>query len=150
MRFRRRWIVAVLIVTGLTLPACTSTSTEEPSGADPASVEPIEGSDVSRVILSSDAARRLDVQTAPVGELRGRHGARPRLVMPYDAVLYDPSGHTWAYTSTEPLAFVRAPITVDRIEGSDAILSAGPPPGTEVVIVGASELLGVEYEVGEE
>lgn len=150
MRFRCRWIVAVLLVTGLALPACTRASTEEPSGADPASVESIEGSDVSRVILSSDAARRLDVQTAPVAELRGRHGDGPRLVMPYDAVLYDPSGDTWAYTSTEPLAFVRAPVTVDRIDGSDAILSAGPPPGTEVVIVGASELLGVEYEVGEE
>lgn len=150
MRFRCRWIVAVLLVTGLALPACTRASTEEPSGADPASVEPIEGSDVSRVILSSDAARRLDVQTAPVAEFRGRHGDAPRLVMPYDAVLYDPSGDTWAYTSTEPLAFVRAPVTVDRIDGSDAILSAGPPAGTEVVIVGASELLGVEYEVGEE
>jgi hypothetical protein len=149
MRLRRRWIVAVLIVSGLALPACTRASTEEPSGADPASVETIEGSDVSRVILSSDAARRLDVQTAPVAELRGRHG-ESRLVMPYDAVLYDPSGDTWAYTRTEPLAFVRAPITVDRIDGSDAILSAGPPAGTEVVIVGASELLGVEYEVGEE
>jgi hypothetical protein len=150
MRFRQRWIVAVLIVTGLALPACTRTPAEEPGGADTASVEAIEGSDVSRVILSSDAARRLDVQTAPVVELRGRHGEKPRLVMPYDAVLYDPSGDTWAYTSTEPLAFVRAQITVDRIDGSEAILSSGPPAGTEVVIVGASELLGVEYEVGEE
>jgi hypothetical protein len=109
MRLRRKWIVAVLVVTGLLLPGCTKASVEEPGGADPASVEPIEGSDVSRVILSSDAARRLDVQTAPVGQLRGRHGEKPRLVMPY-----------------------------------------GPKVGTEVVTVGASELLGVEYEVGEE
>jgi hypothetical protein len=150
MRLRRKWILAVLIVTGLMLPACTRTSVEEPSGADAASVEPIEGSDVSRVILSSDAARRLDVQTAPVGELRVRHGEKPRLVMPYDALLYDPSGNTWVYTSTEPLAFVRAPVNVDRIDGNEAILSSGPPAGTEVVTVGASELLGVEYEVGEE
>ena len=150
MRLPRKWIVAVLIIPGLMVPACTRTSVEEPSGADAASVEPIEGSDVSRVILSSDAARRLDVQTAPVGELRGRHGEKPRLVMPYDALLYDPSGNTWVYTSTEPLAFVRAPVNVDRIDGSEAILSSGPPAGTEVVTVGAPELLGVEYEVGEE
>ena len=150
MRLRRKWIVAGVIVTGLVLPACTRTSVEEPSGADAASVEPIEGSDVSRVILSSDAARRLGVQTASVGELRGRHGEEPRLVMPYDALLYDASGDTWVYTSSQPLAFVRAPVAVDRIDGSEAILSSGPPAGTKVVTVGASELLGVEYEVGEE
>jgi hypothetical protein len=37
-----------------------------------------------------------------------------------------------------------------RIDGDRAILSDGPAPGTEVVTVGAAELLGTEYEVGEE
>ena len=69
---------------------------------------------------------------------------------PYAAVLYDPSGETWVYTSPGRLAFVRAPIRIDRIVGDRAFLSSGPPAGTDVVTVGAPELLGVEYEVGEE
>ena len=150
MRLRHGWLVALLIVTGLAFLACTRTSTETRNGSDPAKVEPIEGTDVGRVTLSSDAAQRLDVQTAPVRELRDGHGGRARMVIPYAAVLYDPSGDTWAYTNPAPLVFVRARISVDHIEGSHAFLSSGPPPGTEVVTVGASELLGVEYRVGGE
>jgi hypothetical protein len=150
MRLRQGWIVAVVVVIGLAAPACTGSSSEEAGGADPATVEPLEGSGVAQITLSSAAARRLDVQTAPVSVDRADHGGKPQLVVPYDAVLYDPNGDTWVYTATEPLAFVRAPIAVDRIEGERTILSSGPPAGTEVVTVGASELLGVEYEVGEE
>ena len=150
MRAHARWILGVVILAGIALPACTNAPAEEAGGAEVARVEPIEGSDVSRVVLSEDAAQRLDVQTAPIVERQDRRGGAPRLIMPYDAVLYDPSGGTWAYTSSEPLAYVRAPIRVDRIKGSEAILSSGPPAGTQVVTVGASELLGVEYEVGEE
>ena len=150
MRLRHGWLVALLIVTGFAFLACTRPSTEKQNGNDPAKVEPIEGSDVQRVTLSSDAARRLDVQTAPVRALRGGHGGRARMVIPYAAVLYDPNGDTWAYTNPAPLVFVRARIDVDHIEGSQAFLSSGPPPGTEVVTVGASELLGVEYRVGGE
>ena len=150
MRLRQGWIVAVLVATGLALPACARTSAEEAAGVEPASVEPIEGSDVARVTLSPDAARRLDVQTAPVREFRRGDGGKSRTVIPYASVLYDPNGDTWTYTNPEPLVFVRSPIRVDRIDGSEAILSSGPPVGTEVVTVGASELLGVEYEVGEE
>ena len=148
MRIRQGWIVAVIIVTGLLIPACTRTAAEENGGSDPATVEPIEGTDVARITLSADAARRLDIQTAQVREMPGAGGGE--IAIPYAAVLYDPNGDTWTYTNPEPLVFVRASIRVDRIDGSEAVLSSGPPPGTEVVIVGASELLGAEYEVGEE
>lgn len=150
MRFRHGWIGPVLIATGLVIPACTRAPSEEAGGSRAATVEPIEGTDLARITLSADAARRLDVQTAPVRETRGQDGGKPLITIPYAAVLYDPNGETWTYTSPEPLVFVRAPIRVHRIEGSKAVLSSGPPPGTEVVIVGASELLGAEYEVGEE
>ena len=156
MRLGRTSVVAVIVVVGLALPACTRSSPEETAGADPATVEPLEGSGVARITLSPAAARRLDVQTAPVVEERtrgganGERGAKEELVVPYAAVLYDPNGDTWVYTASEPLAFVRAPIGVERIDGEQAVLSSGPPAGTEVVTVGASELLGVEYEVGEE
>lgn len=151
MRLRHGWIVATLIVTGLVLPACTRTSGEEAGGEpDTATVEPIEGTDVARVTLSPDAARRLDIQTAPVRPFLEGDGGKQRAVIPYAAVLYDPNGDTWTYTSPEPLVFIRYPIRVAQIDGSEAVLSSGPPLGTEVVTVGASELLGAEYGVGEE
>ena len=149
MRLRHEWIVAALVA-GLVLPACTRHSQEEVGGDDIASVETIEGTDVARVTLSADAARRLDIQTAPVREVGGASGGDPRTAIPYAAVLYDPNGDTWTYTNPEPLVFVRSAIRVDHINGETAVLSSGPSPGTAVVIVGASELLGTEYRVGEE
>jgi hypothetical protein len=150
MRHRQPWVLTMCVVVGLTLAACARTSEGEAAGADPATVEPIEGSDVARVALSADAARRLDIQTAPVRGLRATSGGATRMVIPYAAVLYDPTGATWTYTNPEPLVYVRAPISVEHIEGDEAVLSSGPPNGMEVVTVGAAELLGTEYEVGEE
>ena len=47
--------------------------------------------------------------------------------------------------------YVRKAITVDSIVGDTAYLTKGPPAGTQVVVVGAPELLGAEYEIaGEE
>jgi hypothetical protein len=148
MGLRPGGVIAALIVVALALTGCSDTSAQDEGGSsDVATVEPIEGSDVARVTLSEDAARRLDITTAPITELGG---GTARTAMPYAAVLYDPNGDTWAYTNPEPLVFVRSPITVVTIEGNRAVLSAGPAAGTQVVTVGAAELLGTEYEVGEE
>lgn len=151
MRVRGGWTVAALLVVGLAVPACTSSSTEEETGSEPppVSVERTEGSDVARVTLSEDAARRLDVQTTAVRSAGGG-GRKSMTTIPYSAVLYDPNGETWTYTSPERLVFVRSAIRVDRIEGDVAILVSGPPVGTQVVTVAASELLGAEYGVGGE
>jgi hypothetical protein len=150
MRVSRASIVAFGIVVGLALSACTDASPPESRAAKAASVEAIAGSAVARVTLSPAAARRLDVQTEPITESKARRGRDRELVVPYAAVLYDPEGDTWVYTTSEALSYVRAPIVVDRIVGNDAFASSGPAVGTEVVTVGAAELLGVEYEVGEE
>jgi hypothetical protein len=135
------WMVLTLMVAALALSACQETSEEAASGSEPARIEPVEGSDRGRIILSAKAADRLDIQTAPV------HVAEGQTVIPYAAVLYDPNGETWAYTSPEPLAFIREPITVDRIIGDEAFLLDGPTPGTAVVIVGAAELYGTELGI---
>jgi hypothetical protein len=150
MQLRPGLVVAVSIVAGLALAGCSRTSGEEATGSDLASVEPVEGTTVSRVTLTADAAERLDIQTAAVGSLIVAGGGTSPDVIPYAAVLYDPNGQTWAFTNPEPLVFIRQPITVDHIEGDVAVLSAGPPLGTAVVTVGAAELLGTEYGVGEE
>ena len=69
------------------------------------------------------------------------------IAIPYAAVLYDPDGATFTYTSPEPLVFVRQDITIDRIDGDLAYLTEGPPSGTAVVVVGAAELFGTELGV---
>ena len=100
--------------------------------------EAIEGTDLSRLVLTAKAAERLDIQVAEAGDN----------VVPYAAVLYETNGDTFVYTNPEPLTFVRAPIIVDYIEGDRAVLVDGPPSGTAVVIVGAAELVGIEFGVG--
>ena len=62
-------------------------------------------------------------------------------------MLYDPNGETWIYTSPKPRTFTRQGITVDSIDGSRAVLSAGPAAGTQTVTVGAQELWGAELGI---
>lgn len=69
-------------------------------------------------------------------------------VVPYSALIYELNGDTWVYTSPEPLVFVRQRVVVSYIDGNRAVLSEGPPPGTQVVVVGATELYGTEFRVG--
>jgi hypothetical protein len=156
----RRWNVAALLLVaalGLGTSACTrGQATEGEGGAsDAVKVEPIDGTELSRVILSQQAAERLGIQTAQVREARvaaGAHGGKAvtRKVIPYAAVLYDEQGHTWTFTNPDPLTFLRQKIGVDYIQGDLAVLSAGPAVGVSVVTVGSAELLGAELGVGGE
>jgi hypothetical protein len=145
MRQTLRWIGLTSIVAALSLAGCTPVSTDYEREHEPAEVEPIEGTDLSRVILEAEAAERLGIQTAPV---RPIEGSETQLVIPYSAVLYDAHGDTWAYTSPAPLTYARDSISVDHIEGEEAVLSQGPASGTEVVTVGVAELFGAETGVG--
>ena len=154
-----RWVVAALIFGGL-LAACSvavlllllfiNRSSETAAGVPdrgPAIVEPIAKTGLSRVILTEKAAQRLGIQTVPVRDAKAvREGSVGDRVIPYGAILYKTNGDAFVYTSPEPLTFVRAPVTVDYIEGELAFLSDGPPPGTAVVTVGAAELFGAEFE----
>ncbi|MFL5841223.1 MAG: hypothetical protein ACJ77Z_12315 [Thermoleophilaceae bacterium] len=110
---------------------------------EPADVSAIKGTSLNEVKLSAQAARRVGIRTAALG------GDRVGKTIPYSAVLYDADGRTFAYTSPRPLVFVRAPIHVTDIRGDHALLSSGPPVGTAVVTVGASELYGTEFGVEE-
>lgn len=71
-----------------------------------------------------------------------------RMVVPYSALIYDLTGDTWVYISPEPLVFMRHPVTVEYIEGDRAILSDGPPVGTDVATVGVAELYGADTGIG--
>lgn len=142
------WMLAlvlggILIVVGLRLLPERGESVEAAAASEPAELEPVEGTSLMRVRLTAEAAERLAIQTAPVRA----GGGKGRIFVPYSAVLYDTNGETWVYTSPSRLVFVRAGIEVDRIEGDRAFLSQGPRAGTQVVTVGAAELLGTEFEV---
>ena len=130
-------IVLGLVGLGLTLSACGGSS-ESPAPPAPAKVTKLAGGG-DQITLTADAAKRIDVKTAAAQSDGGN------TVIPYSAVLYDPDGAAWTYTNPKPLVYVRADITVDRIDGERAILAKGPAPGTAVVTVGATELWGVEY-----
>ena len=153
MRYSDRWMVAILlIIVCLQLSACVQTpaSSASKEGGDdidaPAKVELLGGTDLNRVILSAEAAKRLDIQTTPVRDAPVR--GTQRKVVPYSAMLYDLHGETWVYTNPAPLTYVRAAITVDSINRDTAVLSDGPPIGTLVVTVGVVELYGSEFEGG--
>jgi hypothetical protein len=137
-------VVILLITAALLMSACAQSTVS--ASEKPAIVEKIEGTELNRVILTERAAQRLDVQTAPVRE--EQVNGTQRLVVPYAAVIYDLKGETWAYTSPEPLTFVRQPIKVDFIEGDMAVLSEGPAAGTLVATVGVAELYGADTGVG--
>ena len=141
MRHTNRWVATILVVSGLLGSACAAAPEEEESTNTAATIEPIEGTDLVRVILEAEAAERLGMETAPVQSTDGTR------TIPYAAVFYGPDGETWTYTSPEELTFERAPITVDHFEGDVAFLSDGPPPGTEVVTQGSAELFGTETGV---
>jgi hypothetical protein len=129
------------------LAACADTAgeEEEAAGDGPATVEAVEGSDIARVTLTDDAARRIDLQTDVVGS--SSDGA---IQIPYAAVLYDPDGHAWAFVKLDELTFEREPIEVDHVDGDVAVLSSGPAAGTEVATTGAPQLYGAELGVGED
>jgi hypothetical protein len=145
-----RWIAAaVLVLTGIPLAGCVSAPAAGSAAEQKiATVEPIPGASVSRVMLSADAAHRIGLTTDVVRE--AVVAGLTRKVVPYSAVLYDATGKAYAYASPQPLVYLRVPLEIDYIEGDLAVLNDGPPVGTAVVTVGAPELLGTEFELGGE
>ena len=146
------WQASALIGISLALTGCAQPGAAVETRDRPAQVVPIKGTDLNRVVLTPEAAKRLGIKTEPVQEVpapasgSGEPAARS-IAIPTGAVVYDKNGGTWAYTVIEPLTYVRQRIVSARIDGNLAILQSGPPAGTQVVTVGAAELLGAEYGV---
>ena len=132
----------VLVVVALPVSGCTEVETESATGYEPSKLEPVKGDgDLQRVTFTAEGARRIGLRTATV-----RRRAK-RTIVPYAALLYDPDGKTYVYTSPRSLEYVRAEVQVRRVEGDRVVLSDGPPVGTEIVTVGATEVYGTELEV---
>lgn len=147
MNDRMRWITSVAVAGGLALAAC-GRSPAAHKAEHPAEIVPIEGSELSRVTLTARAVERIDLRTDEVREQRVAGSDASRRVVPYSALIYDPEGVTWVYTSPEPHSFVRHKVEVDHIDGDTAVLRDGPPVGTVVASVGVAELYGAELKVG--
>ena len=139
--------ISFLMILSLQLAACAPQE-ETQEEVKPVSLEPIEGTDLNRLTLTEKAAERLGLETAEVSS-ENVNGV-DRIVIPYAALLYDPSGQAWAYVAIGPLQYQRQAITVDSIEGGQVILSGGLDAGATVVTLGATELFGSESEFEEE
>lgn len=149
MSYGNRCLGAVLIMGSLSLllMAC-----QQPDGKQhakpPSEIEPIDGTELTRVTLTAKAIQRLDLRTDEVRERPVSRSASPRKVVPYSALIYDPQGGTWVYISPKPRTFVRHKVDVDYIEGDIVVLNDGPATGTIVASVGVAELYGTEFGVG--
>jgi hypothetical protein len=97
---------------------------------------------VLSVVLTPLGAQRIGIQTAP------SVAAKKLVAVPYQALLYEPSGQTVVYTRTGTYTYTRQYVTVATINGNQVLVSAGLPAGVPVVTVGAEELLGVQNGVG--
>jgi uncharacterized lipoprotein YajG len=149
----KRSIAAALAAIAL-LAGC-ATAAESAADDSPVTLKAVKGTDRFQVSLTEGAEERLGVATDEVRAVaaapQGAAGETVTSTIPYAAVMYDSQGAAWTYITTQPHTFVRAQITVDRIDGDVAMLTAGPDVGTDVVVVGAPELLGAEMQIaGEE
>lgn len=111
--------------------------------AAPPSGDPLAATvDLFYDVPNADEALRPGQRVGVTLTLRsGREG----LVVPSSAVLRDIDGGAWVYEAIGTGKYARRRVRVDRVVGADAVLSAGPGPGTKVVTDGAAELFGTEF-----
>lgn len=146
------WSTLTLLALALGAGGCTGAAGSEEPRTDPVvTVQAASSGQPARIILSEDAERRLGIRTQPVSVGTAGSGRRPALVIPYAAVVYDADGTAWAFTAPTPRTYVRARLDIRSIRQGRVTLTSGPPRGTEVVTVGAAELVGAEAGIsGEE
>lgn len=134
-------LAALVLVAGLGLAGCQDVpaGAETAPAAQPAGVEQAADGGPARVTLTERAVQELGIRTGTVSV--AGDGAPS---IPFAAVVYDGAGASWAYVQVEPRTYVRAPITITRVVGDQATLTAGPSAGTDVVTVGAALLVGAE------
>jgi hypothetical protein len=132
------WFSSVRVVLALgaaALAGCTEVESESETGYEPSKLRK------THVEFTPEGAKRTGLRTEAV-ERTGR-----RVSVPYAALLYDPEGKTYVYTSPKELHYVRAEVRVARVESGRVVLARGPPTGTRVVTTGAAEVYGTELEV---
>jgi predicted small secreted protein len=134
-------IASLLVAAGFGLTACSSAQGAGSGDVaeNPAVVEPAADGGPSTLTLTPEAEQRLGIETAAAST-----GDDGRPSVPYSAVVYDTEGEAWAFERIDEGTYRRTSLTIEDVVGDDALLSAGPEDGTELVTVGAAELVGVE------
>jgi hypothetical protein len=131
----------VAVAATASLAGCAEIEVPLAEPYEPAHLESTGPDQPARVILTDEAQRRIQLQTTKVrledGDLEVEHAA----------LVFDKKGKPWVFTVVGPRTYVRAPVEIKEIDDELMILSSGPPPGTEVVTVGAIELWGTELEI---
>ena len=104
----------------------------------------------ARLTVSERAEQRLGLRTEPVRPLTSQANGATEVIA-YSAVVYDADGKSWTFSAPSPRTYIRVPIVISSIAGQTVQLKSGPPVGTQVVVVGAPELVGAEAGIsGEE
>ena len=135
-----RYLTPVALVVAGLIAGCGSTS--QPAVPQSSRVVHIPGTSQTKIVLSAVGVQRIGIRTARV---QGRTAGS--IAIPYSAVIYDPSGQTFAFTALSPLTYTENPIAIDHISGNTAYLRKGLRDGAQVVTVGAEELYGVQSGV---
>ncbi|MBE2283110.1 MAG: hypothetical protein IAE77_06590 [Prosthecobacter sp.] len=125
------------------------------SSSKPYSAKPVAGPPTANALTSTidwyyelpaDSPLRAGERVAV--ELPTSDSQHEALVIPFNAVLHDIHGGQWVYAKTGEHSYTRKRIQVARLAGVDAVLSNGPPTGTQVVTDGSAELFGTEFMTG--
>ena len=140
-------VLAAITVSASGCSAAGASNEENPETA--VKVETAQEGQPARITVSQRAEQRLGLRTEPVRPLTGATGATE--VIAYSAVVYDEDGKSWTFSAPSPRTYIRVPIVISSITGQTVQLKSGPPVGTQVVVVGAPELVGAEAGIsGEE
>jgi hypothetical protein len=132
----------VAVAATASLAGCAEIEVPMAEPYEPAHVESTAPNQPARVVLTEEAQHRVQLQTTLVKP----HGAD--VSVDEAAVVYDKKGKPWVFTVIGPLTYMRAAVSIKEVqEDKLAILSSGPPTGTEVVTVGAIELWGTELDI---
>src|SRR5262245_40824555 len=110
------WCAAALLAALMPLTGCQKQS--KPQTIVPATAEKIEGSKVKKITFTERAVERVGLKLGEVSEQKGPRHESPQLAVPYGALIYDPDGTEWVYTSPEPRVFIREKVKVDYIHGA--------------------------------
>jgi hypothetical protein len=143
-------LAAVAVIT-LGASGCSEAGASNETNSETAVTVESAGEDQpARLTVSERAEQRLGIRTEPVRPISGQPSGATEVIS-YSAVVYDAEGKSWAFSAPSPRIYIRVPIVISSITGKTVQLKSGPPLGTQVVVVGAPELVGAEAGIsGEE
>ena len=123
MHRTRRWAAPALLIGVFAVIAVTGCSSSPPPARQvpPARMERTGATGVLSVVLTPLGAQRIGLQTAP------SVADQKLVIVPFQALLYEPSGRTAVYTRTGTYTYTRQYVTVAAINGNQVLVSSGLP-----------------------